>query len=79
MQFNWPSFKFILRPEGEKGENKTGAKFFLYTVHLLTRKKGRDLTQSYDKTKKSITQLLTTNLGRSAVWLNLYMSTQPSH
>ena len=24
--------KFALRPEGEKGENKTGAKFSLYTV-----------------------------------------------
>ena len=30
MLFNKPSFKFALRSEGEKGENKTGAKFSLY-------------------------------------------------
>ena len=27
-----PSFKFTLESEGEKGENKTGAKISLYTV-----------------------------------------------
>ena len=32
MQFNWPSFKFTLRSESEKGENKTGVNFSLYTV-----------------------------------------------
>ena len=30
--FNKPSFKFTFMFEGEKGENKTGAKFSLYTV-----------------------------------------------
>ena len=34
IQFSWPSFKFALRPEGEKGENKTGAKISLYTVSI---------------------------------------------
>ena len=33
--FNWPSFKFALRSEGKKGENKTGAKFSLYIVCFL--------------------------------------------
>ena len=32
--FNSPSFEFALRLEGEKGENKTGAKISLYTVYL---------------------------------------------
>ena len=36
IELNWPSFKFALEPEGEKGENKTGAKFSLYTVHAYT-------------------------------------------
>ena len=31
-KFNWPRFKFSLKGEGEKGENKMGAKFSLYTV-----------------------------------------------
>ena len=30
--FIWPSFKFALRSEGEKGENKTGGGGSLYTV-----------------------------------------------
>ena len=32
ISLNYPSFEFALRSEGEKGENKTGAKFSLYTV-----------------------------------------------
>ena len=32
---NLPSFKFTLSLEGEKGENKTRAKFSLYTVHII--------------------------------------------
>ena len=35
IEFNWPSSKFTLRSEGEKGENKTGAKFSLYTVLVI--------------------------------------------
>ena len=36
IQFNSPSFKIALRSEGQKDENKTGAKFSLYTVfHLV--------------------------------------------
>ena len=36
-EFKKPSLKIALRSEGGKGENKTGAKFFLYTVLFLQR------------------------------------------
>ena len=40
IQLNWPSFKLALEPEGEKGKNKMGAKFSLYTVPNLWNQKG---------------------------------------